>query len=249
MPIADKAPAQLTNHPVVIRTFPVPEGEDVFARVLQNKHLDLLDAPMIEVEALPFELQQSPEQYHWLVFTSKNGIKSWFARYGKAAHQKLAVIGPSSSETLAAYGLAADFIGSGHSGKAFAKELKAVLQGHEQLLLVLGRLAPEVLQATLKKHKGQKGTPLVHRVDVYETRMPATINSAAIDRINSDDYRVIAVSSPSAVHNLMTLLDHRNPHLRFASIGSITSKALRTYGIKPVAESQEQSYEGLANIC
>ncbi len=245
----DKPHTKLPDHPVVIRTFPVPDGEDVFARVLQNKHLEIVEAPMIEVEALPFELQQAPEEYNWLVFTSKNGIKSWFARYGKAAHQKLAVIGPSSSETLAAYGLAADFTGSGHSGKAFAKELKVVLQGHESILLVLGRLAPEVVQETLIENRGQGFTPFVHRVDVYETRMPATINSAAIDRINSDDYRVIAVSSPSAVHNLMTLLDLRNTHLRFASIGSITSKALRTYGIKPVAEAREQSYAGLANIC
>lgn len=249
MPMPDNPHSKLSDHRVVIRTFPVSDGEDVFARVLFSKHLEIVEAPMIEVEALPFELQQSPECYHWLVFTSKNGIKSWFARYGKAAHQKIAVIGPPSREVLAVYGLAADFTGSGHSGKVFANELSAVLHDHESILLILGRLAPEVVQEILIKSRGQAHSPLVHRVDVYETRMPATINSAAIDRINSDDYRVIAVSSPSAVHHLMTLLDHRTTQLRFASIGSITSKALRTYGIEPVAEAQEQSYEGLANIC
>lgn len=79
--------------------------------------------------------------------------------------------------------------------------------------------------------------------------MPATINSAAIDRIIQDDYRVIAVSSPSAVHHLMTLLEPEVAQLRFASIGSITSKALRSYGIEPVAEAREQSYSGLARVC
>ncbi len=237
------------THSVVIRTFPVPEGEDAFARVMQKRRLEIVEAPMIEVEPLPFELQQSPERYDWLVFTSKNGIKSWFARYKRGAHQKLAVIGPSSSEALAAFGESADFTGSGQSGSVFAKELQAVLPGGAQILLVLGRLAPDVVQEALMKKSPQAVAPILHRVDVYETRMPATINSAAIDRINSDDYRVIAVSSPSAVHHLMTLLDHRATHLRFASIGSITSKALRTYGIKPVAEAHEQSYAGLADIC
>jgi uroporphyrinogen-III synthase len=249
MPIPESIQNNRLSPSVVIRTFPIPEGDDVFAGILQKKHLEIVEAPMIEVEPLPFSLQQASEQYDWLVFTSKNGIKTWFAQFGKAAHQKIAVLGPSSNETLAAFGLSADFTGSGHSGSAFAKEFQVVLQGREQILLVLGRLAPNVVQKTLMKNWPKGGAPILHRVDVYETRMPATINCAAIDRINGDDYRVIAVSSPSAVHNLMTLLDHRATRLRFASIGSITSKALRTYGIKPVAEAHEQSYKGLANIC
>jgi uroporphyrinogen-III synthase len=245
----DLSKKNISDRSVVIRTFPVPEGEDVFARVLHQKNLKIVEAPMIEVVTLPFEMQQSPEQYDWLVFTSKNGIKSWFARYGRSAHQKLAVLGPSSSETLAAYGQWVDFTGSGHSGSVFAKELQTVLRGQGAVLLVLGKLAPDVVQDVLLKGAPHGFTPTIHRVDVYDTRMPATINSEAIDRINCDNYRVIAVSSPSAVHHIMTLLDHRATSLRFASIGSITSKALKSYGIKPVAEAREQSYSGLAAIC
>ena len=239
----------IPDHLVVIRTFPAPEGEDVFARVLQQRKLEIVEAPMIEVEALPFELPQAPEHYDWLVFTSKNGIKSWFARYGKAARQRIAVIGPPSEEALADFGQSADFTGSGHSGGAFAQELRVVLKGHEQILLVLGNLAPDVVEETLLKGGHQGFAPRIDRVDVYETSMPSAINYTAIDRIISNDYRVIAVSSPSAVHHLMTLLDHRATRLRFASIGSITSKALRSYGVEPLAEAHEQSYSALAGIC
>lgn len=148
---------------MVIRTFPVPEGEDLFAQVLQQRQLEMVDAPMIEVVALLFQLPEAPAHYDWLVFTSKNGIKSWFTRYTKAAHQKIAVLGPSSNEALKAYGQSADFTGSGHSGSVFAEEFQAVWQGQGSLLLVLGKLAPDVVQETLSRGTNQPFDSDIHR--------------------------------------------------------------------------------------
>jgi len=239
----------ILNHRLVIRTFPDYDGEDSFSGVIKQKQLTIVEAPMIEVQKINFTLNRPSQYYDWLVFTSKNGVKSWFSRFSKYEQQKIAVIGAPTAQALAKFGLMADFIGSGHSGVVFAQEFKRVLQGYEKLLLILGNLAPDKLMNNLLKGWGKDCNLDIDRVDVYETRMPLSINHVAINRIITNDYRVIAVSSPSAVHNLMHVLANRAKNLRFVSIGGVTSNAIRSYGYEPVAEAVEQSYASLADVC
>ena len=228
------------HHLPVIRTFPAPATDDLFAEALSFAGIKVMDAPMIETVPVPFSLPNPIEAYNWLIFTSKNALQSFFSAHPEGKKQKIAVIGESTAQHLRQMGINPAFTGSGHSGRRFAEELLPVLDQDDTLLLVTGALAtsvvPEILSA---KH-------VVHRVDVYDTRMPASINTQAIGLIEKGHYSIIAVSSPSAVNNLLSLIQDQKK-LRFASIGTVTSAALRQHGIEPFAESAEQSYEALAN--
>ncbi|TCO06134.1 uroporphyrinogen-III synthase [Natronoflexus pectinivorans] len=228
------------NEKLVIRTFPLPVGDDVFLKILNQRGINVVDAPMIETKALDFELNQPPDHYQWLIFTSKNAIMPFFKKIANLSGCKIAVIGDSTAEALKKNGHQADFIGSGHSGARFAEEFKAVATIGDRVLLAVGKLASNVMETSLE------GKLFIHRINVYETTQPSVINHKAIECIESDNYCYIAVSSPSAVDNLMTLLKGKKNTLRFVSIGSVTSAQIRKYGLEPSGEASEQSYEALA---
>lgn len=235
---------------VVIRTFPTDGGEDLFGAFLTSRGVDVVDAPMIEISFINFEPEMPVVSYKWLIFTSKNGIKAWFSVYKKEAGQRVAVIGESSAMALREYDVEADFIGSGHSAKVFAEELLPELLPGDSVLLVVGNLASNVIADVLSESDRRGEAPFsVSRIEVYETIIPSVINEEAIERIVRDDYALIAVASPSAVHKLLQILDNRAGELRFASIGSVTSRALRSYGLEAAVEAEKQSFQELAECC
>ena len=252
----------------VIRTFPLTEGEDPFAQEVARQGLDLLDMPLIETVPVDFVVPRPLSHYDWLVFTSKNGVKSWQQRFANWDRHKIAVIGPPTARAAEALGASVAFCGSGHSGAVFAEELLPHLKGDEKVLLALGRLARPVLADKLISTLPNL---VLERVDVYETRGVAAVDAEVLERIRSGRYHCIAVSSPSAVDRLILALRGeqlgaatlqelalcRAPlapelaalKLRLVSIGVVTSEAIRAYGLEPWAEAEEQSYAGLGRVC
>jgi|LSQX01.1.fsa_nt_gb uroporphyrinogen-III synthase len=236
--------------PVVIRTFLTDGTEDLFGAFLSGRGIEVVDAPMIEICFINFEPEMPVALYKWLIFTSKNGIKAWFSVYKKEAGQRVAVIGESSAMALRDYAVEADFIGSGHSAKVFAEELLPELLPGDSVLLVVGNLASNVIADVLSGNDRRgEASFSVSRIEVYETIIPSVINEAAIERIIRDDYALIAVASPSAVQKLMQILGNRAGKLRFASIGSVTSRALRSYGLEAAVEAEKQNFPELAECC
>lgn len=230
--------------PVVIRTFQAGTDGDEFAAILLRNGIDLIEAPMTEIRFLEPVPEVSSQVYNWLVFTSRNGVKSWFAKHQQLPGQKIAVIGPLTGAALADFGVSADFTGSGKTGKIFAMELLPQLNTGDRLLLAVGRLASSDVEDVITF--GREGQVTIRRVEVYSTSKPASINRDAIRQIIDDNYTLVAVASPSAVHNLMDELRRGDLVPRFATIGKVTSAAVRSYGGEPVVESAVQSFKALA---
>ncbi|WP_159450011.1 uroporphyrinogen-III synthase [Alkalitalea saponilacus] len=225
---------------LVIRTFPVPEGDDIFLKIMNSFGVKVVEAPLIEVKAIDFSIPDPVLEFDWIIFTSKNALKPFLKKVSDIKNTKIAVIGNSTAEALKNIGYQADFIGSGHSGARFAEEFKELATSGDRVLLAVGKLASNVMENSLEQDF------IVHRVDVYETTIPRNINLKAIAKIESDDYGYIAVSSPSAVDNLMLHMKNNKERLRFVSIGTVTSAQIRRYGIEPSGEATNQNYKGLA---
>ena len=224
---------------VVVSTWPVRD-EDPFHALLHENGIEVLAMPLIEVRFLLFALLADPDDYHWLVFTSKNGVHSFFSQFPSVPNVRIAVIGEKTAQALKAEGLNPDFTGSGKSGGRFADELKSMIGTGQKVLLVLGNLAPD----TLADELGESNH--VERVNVYETFPVSDVDPIIMKRIADDDYNVIAVSSPSAVKNLYQHAEGVFSRLRIVSIGETTSRAVRSFGTEPLATSSRQSFEGLA---
>ena len=87
--------------------------------------------PTIEVKPLPldeFAWQQlkNIESFNWVVFTSPNGLRYFFARlfelqnhYGLPEHLKIGVVGKKTAASLECYGTSASFINLGNTAEDF----------------------------------------------------------------------------------------------------------------------------------
>lgn len=156
-------------------------------------------------------------------------------------NQKMAVIGEQTAIKSLEVGITPDFVGKNLTGEDFAREIKNHLQPGARVLLIMGNKAPNRMENIL----GSKFE--VSRVDVYQTLPPSKINQEAISAINSNDYSLVAITSPSAVENLLNLAKF-DKSIRFATIGKTTSAKLRSLGIEPVAEARDHCYEALAEV-
>jgi uroporphyrinogen-III synthase len=223
----------------IICTFPPTENND-FTTTVEPLVATVLWLPTIEVVSLSFVTPQPIADYHWMVFTSKNGVKAFFEKQRPLPHQQIAVLGASTAKEIQKLGINAAFVGSGTSGETFADELINTIPADQRALIVLGNLAPNtIIQKLSSKIK-------TDRVDVYQTTTPKQMDGAIIDIIRQGKYDAIVFSSPSAFQNLCPFLGQPLPPLKAISIGSTTTAAIRQAGIEPKATASEQSYKGLA---
>lgn len=223
----------------IIPTFPKPETDD-FSAELEPRGATVAWMPMIEVKSVPFDLSLKPDDYQWLVFTSKNGVKFFFSAKPVSTTAKIAALGSATADELKKHGSTATFTGSGATGSAFANELLSVIQPNEKVLMVLGSLAPDMIADRLRT------IAHVDRIDVYATTMPDLIDSQTLAKVKAGQYDALAVSSPSAIKNLATALGNNASPIKAICIGETTSAAMRELGIEPLATATEQSYKGLA---
>ena len=230
----------MRDTPTIISTWPAKK-EDRFATFLQEKGMTVVSFPMIEVNFRLFTIPGNIRDYDWVIFTSKNGARSFLEQYTFHPNNKIAVIGEGTAAPLRAYGMNPHFVGEGLTGEAFAEALADLIGEGHQILLALGDLAPDTLCQALSPHN------IVERIDVYETRTPEIVDQECFNDIIVGNYDFIAVSSPSAIKNLYALVkDENKVPLRIASIGETTSRAAGDLGIEPVITADEPSYEGLA---
>ncbi|WP_423127112.1 uroporphyrinogen-III synthase [Gaoshiqia sp. Z1-71] len=224
---------------IIICTYPQKTPDD-FYDIISNLGAEIRYLPMIEVKALSVQLPKAISAYQWLVFTSKNAVSAFFSQYMPVRENRIAVLGEGTAKELDAFGLKADFIGSGQSAVDFVSELAAVISPGETMLLALGTLAPDTLQQRLS------GQYPVDRVNVYQTVMPATVDPELFEQIEQDRYDWLVVTSPSAIKNLHACLKKTSSDLRIISIGETTTAAIRELNLEPLATAATPGYRGLA---
>ncbi|WP_320167972.1 uroporphyrinogen-III synthase [Mangrovibacterium marinum] len=232
-----------TDHKIqdkrIICTYPQPEPDEFSVRLEQagaNVHF----MPAIEIRPITGQLPKQLSDYNWLVFTSKNGIRSFFNQYQPAANNKIAVLGEATGHELNNFNLKASYTGTGRTGEDFAHELKDVILPGESVLLVLGELAPDTILHQLQ------ATNSVDRINIYQTVAPDHFDPECVQLIESDSYDLMMISSPSAIKNLYLAFRAKISQWRVISIGKTTTAACRNLGIEPLATAKDSSYKGLA---
>ncbi len=188
---------------------------------------------------MSFELSLNLKEYKWLVFTSKNAIDPFFNKY-EFQNNKIAVIGNQTANKLKTLKLNADFIGSGKSASDFVIEFLTQLNTNENVLLILGNLAPDTIENALCAKVN------VHRVNVYKTNGVKDVDQNVLSLVQTNQYDTILLTSPSAYLNLNKVLRNLHSSLRMISIGETTTTAIKSNYEQPLATSDDSSYSGLA---
>jgi uroporphyrinogen III methyltransferase/synthase len=213
------------------------------ARCLEIPTLEIL--PPDDFAPLDAALQNLAD-YHWLVFTSVNGVNAFMKRLLQRhsdlramGHLKLAAIGPATALALRRYGLIADVV----PARFVAEELAAVLlpqvEPGSRVLLARAHLAREVLPETLAAHGVQ-----VDVVPVYQMHLPRAIPPEALPFIEAGQVDILTFASSSTVHNFAALVGKEKfqelaKKATIAAIGPITAATLAEYGLTPQVQPED----------
>jgi len=158
---------------------------------------------------------------------------------------KIAVIGPATAKAVQGIGLHADLIPPKYIAESLAEALVPEASG-KRMLLIRAEQARDILPETLTAAGAH-----VTIADAYRTRMPPDSIPALQSLFTSPATYpdAITFTSASTARNLIALLEAANLTLpatiTLASIGPITSQALRELGLSPHLEAAEPTIPAL----
>jgi uroporphyrinogen III methyltransferase / synthase len=195
-------------------------------------------------------------RYNWIVFTSANGVDSFFERMQAGptdvralAGVKLCAVGPGTAERIAQHDLKVDLIPPEYRAEAVVEALRATgdLTG-QAFLMPRADIARELLADQLRQSGG-----LVTDVTAYRTV------AVEIQRDGEPDiYRmlldrkvdVLTFTSASTVRNFVRLYGVEPvadllQSVAIASIGPVTAEAAQQCGIRTTIVPSEYTIPGL----
>jgi uroporphyrinogen III methyltransferase/synthase len=201
-----------------------------------------------EQVALRDRLQRLTE-YSWVIFTSANAVNYFWdglSRIGLDARSlaplRICAVGPATAATLATRGIVADV-----QPRRFAAE--GVLDALRERADIAGAniLYPcaEGARPTLQNGLVQLGAR-VDRVHLYRSEADDSNVALLRTEMEKGDIALAAFTSASAVRAFAVAVGPALlSHVRAASIGPVTSDALREAGIDVNIEAEEATLDGL----
>jgi uroporphyrinogen-III synthase len=184
-----------------------------------------------------------------VAFTSANAVHAFGERaevLGLApAPSRIAVVGPATARAVEAMGLHVDVAPPTFTAEALGQTLLPEASGR-RMLLVLAEHAPATLQSALEAAGARVTVAAAYGNRVPATSLPA-ITALFADPANYPD--AVTFTSASTASNLVALLEASGLTLPAtvirASIGPITSRALRDLGLPPHLEAAESTIGAL----
>ena len=187
--------------------------------------------------------------YDWLAFTSPNAVEA-FHRRAQFLHltqlpKHIAVIGPATLNAANAIGLTVDLLPPQYIGESLAEALLPEAPGKSFLLVRAAEARDTIPQALTA------AGAIVTIAEAYRNQLPAESMQALQTLFAAPETYpdAITFTSASTARNLFALLEAANLPLplciTLASIGPITSQALRELGHEPTIEAAEPTVPAL----
>lgn len=205
--------------------------------------------PPVSFAALDAALAQL-RSFDWLIFTSANAVQV-FAERGRGLGQsaqprRIAAIGPATAkavETLLARPV--NLMPRHYVQEALAEALMPEAPGCS-MLLVRAAVARDALPETLEACGAR-----VTVAEAYRTIVPEESVAALRQLFETAPPDAITFTSASTAHHLVALLERAGVPLPegivLASIGPITSDAMRNLGLEPAVEAPEATLGSLVD--
>jgi len=220
----------------------------------------VLEAPTIEIRPVADTrkadgLLSNLGTFHWIVFTSANGVEAAWQRVRALKKDariffglRVGAIGPATAEALERIGIVPDLLPEKFVGEELAKALIETI-GSEQMrgkrfLMLRADIARPVLREELKKCGAS-----VEDVAIYETARPEKLPEDVLAAIDAGKVDWLTFTSASTAENLHALLsDAQREKVKAAkrlSIGPITSAALAKLGWPATVEAEQHDIGGM----
>lgn len=188
--------------------------------------------------------------YDWLVFTSPNGVEAFHRRAAQLLKsvqlpKHIAVIGPATLSAAISIGLIVDLLPPQYIAESLAAALLPEAPG-KSFLIVRAAEARDILPEALSAAGATVTIAEAYRSQLPPDSIPALQHLFSTPAAYPD---AITFTSASTARNLFALLEAANrtlpPNITLASIGPITSQALRDLGHSPTIEAAESTIPSL----
>jgi len=250
------------NLPLFGKRIVVTRSRGQMARFTQK--LSELGADVLEIPAVkgidPENKQRlvdallSLNSYDWLVFTSVNGVASFFGYFFRRFHDlrdiggaKIAAVGPATAAKLRELHLQVDLMPDEFAGRKIA-EAFAKFESIENLKVCL--LRAENANPDLPNALEEMGA-IVDDIGLYKTVAETEDFFGAAENFLEHGAEWITFTSGSTVEFFHARFDlpkllKKFPQMKLASIGPETSKAIRALKLEPAIEAKEHTTDGLS---
>jgi len=230
---------------------------------LLSRRLRDLGAEVLEISTIKTEAPSRREDlvdallelnaYDWLVFTSPNGVTTFFEYFFRRFHDmrdlggaRIAAVGPATANKLKELHLQVDLM----PDEALASNIAEAFPEFESIEnLKICLLRAEVANRELPETLEALGA-IVDDIACYKTVAETEdLNGAAAKLLESGAAWLTFTSSSTVEHfharfDLASLLK-KFPQMKLASIGPETSKALNALGLAPAVEAKQHTIDGL----
>ena len=222
------------------------ELEALGAEVVQFPTIRLV-APADEAPLLQAAAQAGT--FHWIVFTSVNGVERFWdalARQGRDARAlggvRVCAIGPATAAELERRGVVPDVVPDEFVAEAAIEALDAAddLRGRRILLP-----RADIARAVLPEQLRARGAEVVE-VAAYTTVQDGADAERVRGLLQRGQVDVVTFTASSTVRNFVDLVGADVGGARVASIGPITSGTARELGLAVDLEAEEYTIPGLA---
>jgi uroporphyrinogen III methyltransferase/synthase len=231
----------------VVVTRARPQASELVA-ALRAQGADTVEAPVIEIGdpadggASLSRAVGEISSYHWVVFTSANAVRRFFARVRDArdlAGVRVAAIGAGTSRALADHRVVADLVPDRFVAESLIESFPAPSPGGGRVLVPRAAVARDVLPDALRAGGWQ--------VDVVEAYRTYAVPASDDLRQMVADAGIVTFTSSSTVKNFVTAFGVDAVPRRVACIGPITAATAREHGLRVDVEAATHTVAGLVD--
>jgi uroporphyrinogen III methyltransferase/synthase len=229
------------------------EQASELSSVLRELGADVVEAPAIRVETPRAwtmvdraVARLGDGRYDWVVFTSANGVATFWRRL-RAAHAdarafggtRVAAVGAGTANALRTLGIEPDLVPATFTTEAIGR---AFPRGRGRVLLARA----DKIEPGLEEALQAKGWT-TERVTVYRLRAVPHLAPAVRRAVVDGEIDILTFASGGTVRAFMRLLRGK-PHRRtkIVCIGPVTARAAKEAGLRVDAVAKEHTIPGLA---
>lgn len=192
------------------------------------------------------------ERYDWVVFTSANGVESFFRRLrrqGKKAralrNARIAAIGPATAAALKQEDVRPDVVPDEFRAEGLLRSLRGNSWRGQRVLLARAAQARAVLPRELRRRGAR-----VDVVAAYRTVLPPQSRRRAQGIFGRRKPDAITFTSSSTARNFFSLLGRATARralqgVAVATIGPVTSRTARALGLRVAVEARPYTVPAL----
>ena len=178
--------------------------------------------------------------YDWLILTSANGVRAVFDRVSSLpADLRVAAVGPKTALELEARGVTPDLVPPSATAESLAEALRDV-PDMRRVLFPKANRSRDVLPEALRARGIHLDDPVAYR------SLDVLAEGPELEALRRGEIDWVLVSSPSTFEAVVNRVDRAVwDRTRLASIGPISSAAIRRHGLPVAVEADPSTMEGL----